>query len=224
MRRLIPRHFAHLLTSLFIVFALIFISSGCEAFNQTPIIDSLTANEELVDPSGTTHLSVVARDLDRDELTYTWAASGGAISGEGSDVTWTAPNTPGAYTITVTVTDGKGGEAASEVYVDVMSEKNNPPYIRNITYETDCPKGFTHDGETYPFTCEAFDVDGDELTYTWEFEAGSVSGEGATVYWTAPDEWGDYTVSAYATDSKGAQSRKKFISIVVHCACEDPVE
>jgi hypothetical protein len=222
MERFIPKHHVRLTASLFILIALL-ISGGCAAFNQAPIIDSFTASEEFVDPSGTVHLSTVARDLDNDSLTYGWTASGGNFSGEGPDATWTAPSTPGSYAITVTVSDSKGGKTTSEVYVEVKSVgNNNPPYVRDITYETDCPKGFFHDKETYPFTCVATDVDGDELSYTWECDGGTFSGEGATAYWTAPDEWDTYTISCYATDSKGAKSRTKFISIVVHCACEDP--
>jgi hypothetical protein len=39
------------------------------------------------------------------ELAYEWSCDGGEISGEGSLITWTAPNTEGDVTVTVVVTD-----------------------------------------------------------------------------------------------------------------------
>ncbi|HUW45347.1 MAG TPA: PKD domain-containing protein, partial [Dehalococcoidia bacterium] len=37
------------------------------------------------------------------ELVYEWSCTGGNISGEGSMITWTAPNTEGDFTVTVKV-------------------------------------------------------------------------------------------------------------------------
>ena len=48
-------------------------------------------------------------------LTYTWTKTEGIISGSGSIVTWTAPATAGTYTITCSVSDGKGGEDSKNV-------------------------------------------------------------------------------------------------------------
>ena len=50
-----------------------------------------------------------------DELVYEWSASGGEISGVGSVVTWTAPSSKGAVTITITVSDSSGGIATNSV-------------------------------------------------------------------------------------------------------------
>jgi hypothetical protein len=53
-----------------------------------------------------------ATDADGDPLTYDWQASGGTIQPNGNSADWTAPDTTGSYQITVTVADGKGGEAS----------------------------------------------------------------------------------------------------------------
>src|SRR5437773_10954501 len=45
---------------------------------------------------------------DSGPLTYTWSASGGAISGSGASVTWQAPGTAGSTTITCRVAGPSG--------------------------------------------------------------------------------------------------------------------
>ena len=81
--------------------------------NNPPIIEDLTTDCPRVLLVGTATITCTAFDADGDELTYTWSAERGNISGEGSTATWVAPNDYGDYAITVTVTDGRGGEATS---------------------------------------------------------------------------------------------------------------
>jgi len=78
--------------------------------NNPPVIESLSTDCPRVKPAGTGTITCVASDPDGDELTYTWSAERGAISGSGATVTWTAPSEFGNYLITVTVSDGRGGE------------------------------------------------------------------------------------------------------------------
>ena len=67
----------------------------------------------------TSTIVCVASDPDGDELSYIWSVNGGSISGEGSVATWVAPNAYGTYTITVTVTDAKGGQAIKTIDIVV---------------------------------------------------------------------------------------------------------
>lgn len=53
-------------------------------------------------------------------LSYNWTCTGGEISGEGSLVTWTAPNTTSDVTITVRVYDGKGNWAERNIILKVV--------------------------------------------------------------------------------------------------------
>jgi hypothetical protein len=58
-------------------------------------------------------------------------------------------------------------------------------------------------------TCTASDPDGDELSYEWSTSGGDISGTGAVVNWTAPEEVGmyDITVVVYdGHDGEGARS------------------
>ena len=59
-------------------------------------------------------------DADGDTLTYTWTASDGKVKGSGASVTWTAPKTPGDYTVTCTVSDGRGGLGTEDIVLTVV--------------------------------------------------------------------------------------------------------
>ncbi len=56
-----------------------------------------------------------------DELVYEWSCDGGEISGEGSMITWTAPNTEGDVTVTVKVFDGVGNWVRKSIAFEVVS-------------------------------------------------------------------------------------------------------
>ena len=79
--------------------------------NTAPTISSVVVNPATVPINGTATVTVTAQDQDGDPLSYAYVPNGGAVSGTGSVVTWTAPGTAGAYSVAVTVSDGEGGEA-----------------------------------------------------------------------------------------------------------------
>jgi len=54
------------------------------------------------------------------ELVYEWSCDGGEISGEGSLVTWTAPNTAGDVTVTVKVLDDAGNWVRKSIVFEVV--------------------------------------------------------------------------------------------------------
>jgi hypothetical protein len=196
------------------------ISCSSRLFNQTPVISSLTAVEETVNPSDSSHISCVARDPDNDDLTYTWSADGGTISGEGANVTWMASEKSGVFTITVNVSDGKSATATKEVTVDVLSKDNFAPFIQKITRMPD--KSEIYDDEKVTLTCIAKDLEGDEITYIWEVTGGSISGSGSTVVWTPPkveDAYQENTVTVRVMDSKGSRSARQFMNFNVACDC-----
>lgn len=89
--------------------------------NIAPVINSLTTDCPRVKKAGTGHLYCDAVDENEDELTYTWTAERGNISGEGSEVSWIAPGEYGTYLITVSVSDGRGGEATTDISIIVCS-------------------------------------------------------------------------------------------------------
>lgn len=85
--------------------------------NENPLISSLVASPDTVQPGETATITCVASDPDGDVLDYDWKASGGSVTGVGNTVTWVGPDIEGEFTITVTVGDGKGGQNVRNVSV-----------------------------------------------------------------------------------------------------------
>ena len=111
------------LVGLIILVVAFFISACAPAdqgiANQAPIISGLTTSPESVSPGGNTLLKCIASDRDGDKLSYSWSVNGDNIPGEGPAVMWVAPDTEGTYTVTVSVTDGRDGEATASVSIEV---------------------------------------------------------------------------------------------------------
>lgn len=93
--------------------SLAFNSCSKDEENGAPTISAVTVNPASIAANGISTVSVVASDPDGDALTYTYTVSGGAIAPNGATATWTAPAMAGAYSVTVTVSDGNGGQASN---------------------------------------------------------------------------------------------------------------
>lgn len=67
-------------------------------------------------------IECIASDTDGapGELVYEWSCDGGEISGEGSLITWTAPNTAGDVTFTIKVLDGAGNWVRESIVFEVV--------------------------------------------------------------------------------------------------------
>jgi len=171
--------------------------------NHRPAIISLEAEPAKVIPLGSCQIACNASDRDGDELSYNWSASGGEINGEGATVTWTAPHPAGSYNVTVTVTDGRGGDVMSYVIIEVRA--NRSPTITSLVADADwtLPLGSLN------VTCDASDPDGDELSYEWVTDRGDITGTGPEVIWTAPQEVGTYNVIVVVTDGHGEEDTRE---------------
>lgn len=167
--------------------------------NHRPAIASLEAEPAKVIPSGSCQISCNASDRDGDELSYNWSAGGGEINGEGATVTWMAPDSEGSYNVTVTVTDGRGGEVMDYVIIEVRA--NKPPTITSLVADAD----WTRPSGNIQVICDASDPDSDELSYEWSTDGGDISGTGAVVNWTAPEEVGIYNITIMVKDSYGGE-------------------
>ena len=180
--------------------AMLLLAASCEPLdNYPPIINGLEAEADWAPPSGSIQVTCNASDRDGDELSYNWSASGGEIKGEGAAVTWTALNSAGSYNVTVTVTDGRGGEAMK--YVTITVRANRAPTITNLVADAD----WTTPLGSIQVICTASDRDDDELSYEWATDGGDISGTGAVVNWTAPEEVGTYNITVVVTDGHGME-------------------
>ena len=214
------------------------ISSGCLPSNQAPAISSLAADEEWVESADICHVECTASDPDGDELSYSWSSDSGSISGEGSTVSWTAPEAPGSYTITVEVTDGRGGEEKTQLTVNVVAV-NHPPIIESLIvtaehiYLAEITVGFTTskigykvlESKDYKIECLASDPDSDDLIFEWSADEGAISREGAVITWTTPPNAGERNVTVTVSDGTGGVATESIVFVAVICgSCAFPRE
>ena len=95
---------------------------GCGEENRDPVINDITflpsANIKTGQPY---EVTADTTDPDGDVLAYKWTVSGGALTTADTvnPMKWTAPAAVGSCTVTLKVTDGKGGEANSTKTVNV---------------------------------------------------------------------------------------------------------
>jgi hypothetical protein len=181
--------------------------------SHRPVITNLAVEPERVLPLGSCQIVCNATDRDGDELSYGWSADGGAITGKGATVTWTAPNLAGSYNVTVIVLDSCGGAATD--YVTVTVRRNNPPTISNLTASS----AWALPAGSLNVTCDASDPDGDELSYEWTASGGNISGTGAAVSWAAPQEVAVYNITVVVRDGHGTSATR---TIGITVATEQP--
>jgi len=181
--------------------------------NHRPAITGLEADPEKVIPLGSCQIACTASDADDDELSYNWSVNGGEINGVGANVTWTAPRSESSYNITVTVTDGHGGEDTD--YVIITVKTNRAPTITSLITDAD----WTLPSGSLQVTCDAEDPDEDDLSYEWTADGGAILGTGAVVNWTAPQEFGVYRITVAVKDGHDS-SDTRTLSVIV--ALEQP--
>jgi hypothetical protein len=177
--------------------------------NEAPVIHSIEAERDWVDVSNSITIDCLASDPDGDELKYRWLANGGTISGEGSSITWTAPDNAGSYTVSVVVDDGRGGEVTASLAVDVRL--NRPPVIERLSAESTSVRP----GEDIAIECVASDPEGDELSYHWSASSGIILGEGSRVTWIAPNAPGTYVITVEVSDGRDTVSSPKLLRLEV---------
>ncbi|MCX5792286.1 MAG: SBBP repeat-containing protein [Elusimicrobia bacterium] len=160
--------------------------------NSPPAVSALTAEPSIVSTGAAAQLTCAASDPDGDELTYSWASDdGGAITGSGAAVTWTAPASTGAYSVTCGVTDGKPGIL---VLKSVLMQVSTSPLITSLTAT---PDTIPRNGEV-SVVCVATAPDNGELQYAWSADSGTVTAYVSSAAWTAPNATGTYNVTCQA--------------------------
>jgi hypothetical protein len=92
-------------------------------------------------------------------------------------------------------------KAPSSPTTPVITSDNQPPVINNISFPEDV-MALTDN----LITCAATDPDGDDLTYVWSTDDGTIKGEGAGIVWVAPGLVGKYEVNVVVSDGKGGEA------------------
>ena len=168
--------------------------------NTAPATTGITAEPNPVQAGHNVRLTCQGADADEDSLTYEWVYADGTLSGSGPQVTWTSPMDPGDYGISCIVDDGfPGGRSEDAVVVTVVEPPpdNEAPAISSLTADASSIL-VRHSTVLH---CSAADPDeGDVLAYDWETTVGEISGSGATVTFTAPEQPGSATITCTVSD------------------------
>jgi outer membrane protein OmpA-like peptidoglycan-associated protein len=133
-------------------------------------------------------------------LTYSYAATGGAVEGTGPDARWNSTGTAvGSYTVTAKVDDGKGGTASCSTDISVQEKPHHPP-----TISCAASPSTIQPGERSTITSTASSPDNLDLTYNYSAAAGQVTGTGPTAQFDSTGlQAGSYKVNCSVTDSRG---------------------
>lgn len=92
-------------------------------YNFPPTIDQIVGYGNIIKQGTSTPLQVLASDMEKDPLEYTWESTAGNFDITSEDsVTWTAPDTPGDVTITISVSDGKDEPVKRTIPMEVISD------------------------------------------------------------------------------------------------------
>jgi len=196
--------------------------------NYAPVINSLQADAEWTLTLSSLNVTCNATDRDGDPLTYNWSASGGNITGGGAKVMWTAPEEFGVYYVAVIVSDGQGGTDTDSIAL--IAATGTLPMIENLIVTAKEPKylkeiepGFYKVGkeQEYYVECVVSSNISGELTYEWLCTGGTISGEGSSITWIAPNWSGIVTVTAVVFDEAGKMDKDSVLFKVVSCThCE----
>jgi predicted secreted protein/protocatechuate 3,4-dioxygenase beta subunit len=155
--------------------------------NRPPVLASVSALPSTVSRGGTVALRASAQDPDGDTLVYAWSVSGEGwnLSGTGPDVSLTAPNASGQLaTVTVHVTDGRGGSVSGAV--SVSTQANQAPLI----FQASTEPSIVLPGARLNATVAAIELDAEPLSYLWtaQHPGWLLSASTAQVQVTAPFE------------------------------------
>lgn len=100
-----------------------------EARPNRPPTASLSVERSPIQPGEHTGITCAGNDPDGDPLTYSYSASGGQVTGTGSNAQFDATGLqPGTYTVKCTVNDGRGGTADASGNVEV----SEPPQVHQL--------------------------------------------------------------------------------------------
>lgn len=141
---------------------------GPEA-NLPPTIREIVARPPAVVLEGQTQLTALASDANGDVLAYCWEAASGTLSDPRADDTfWTAPDSAGVFTVTLTVSDGRDSvmaEVALEVGEGSLLVDSDPPGAA-ITINGEFVLPVTpHRFETLPVGSHRITLQSEEFVY-----------------------------------------------------------
>lgn len=193
---------------------IVLVSSFClscsqEATNTSPIIDRLIVPSEVL-VGVKTEFHVIARDSDGDSLSYTWSISQGqTVESSSRTATWVAPDQPGAFTVSVFVSDGISEPTTRSKQI-LVKAPNKPPEITELRI----PKKVSA-GEISQLSLLAVDPNQDPLVFTWKIDDVVLEeGPKTEIEWQVPTQEGEVTIQVIVSDGIAPAVKRSNVVIV----------
>jgi autotransporter-associated beta strand protein len=195
--------------------------------NTWPTVNEVTVSPAWVVLGQPTALAASASDTDGDPLTYAWTSTcTGTFSNASASPSFLLSGQPGtsSCTMTVTVSDGRGGSTSGDVTMPVGTPTVNQAPIIVSTVQS---ASLVDPNATVNLFVQAADPEGAALTFTWSDQTGTLSGQANTsstsqVVWTAPASTsGDWRITVLVGDGSGGSTPYVFSITPVPAAPSD---
>jgi N-acetylneuraminic acid mutarotase len=167
------------------------------AFNLLPVVSKLSSSLSRLDAGQLTTVSATASDADEDSLTYQWAAApncpGTWTNATSSSASFVPSSVPAGVCnncqLTVTVRDGRGGQATGSLNLCVATASTARFLPRFTNFQPSATS--ISPRQTVTFDVTALDPQSSSLTFAWSFNTGSLATAQNTAttshaVWTAP--------------------------------------
>ena len=186
-----------------------YLSCSQEATNTSPIIDRLIVPSEVL-VGVKTEFHVIARDSDGDSLSYTWSISQGqTVESSSRTATWVAPDQPGAFTVSVFVSDGISEPTTRSKQI-LVKALNKPPEITELRI----PKKVSA-GEISQLSLLAVDPNQDPLVFTGKIDDVVLEeGPKTEIEWQVPTQEGEVTIQVIVSDGIAPAVKRSNVVIV----------
>jgi PKD repeat protein len=179
-------------------------TTSCELYELAP---AAFADSETIDEDTSVAIVLRAESIDTPEFSIVTPPEHGTLSGTVPDIVYhPAANYFGSDSFEYSVSDSFGTSAPATISITINPVNDPPTVTAGASVSVAAP------GEVITFTAEGMDVDGDALTYTWDFGDGNTSNDQNTLH--SFSETGTYTVSVTVFDPSGEMASATLIVII----------
>ena len=192
--------------------------------NAVPEIASMAADSDWVGAGQSTRFTCEVADDDGDDVALEWSATGGKLFGQGDAVIWVAPEEGDVHWITVIARDAYGGESRRAMPVSVTSGEPTTIvglFLHGMNTDMLQKRGndwIIYKGRSCTVKCAVEDGAG-PLTYEWSTDFGTLTADGDTATWAAPDSRVGATILVVVTNEQGYKSSASVLIYVETCTC-----
>nr|NQU92515.1 T9SS type A sorting domain-containing protein [Bacteroidota bacterium] len=173
-------------------------NNGALVPDNPPRIKALQALQNPVVAGDSVFVFCSAEDIDNDVIQYQWKFDDSLVIAN-EKLSIKAPYEIGDYSIKCRISSGSGLADSTDFMLSVTDRIPHIPEIKSLVAHP----GKIDINQTTELSCEVEELNGDEVSYTWTSDAGTLFGSGATVQWTAPANYGNYTVYCTVADIDG---------------------